>query len=146
MRFITPTCLRRNNRTSPWLAPESLARSLAERWQRLNSGTAPPPPGPGPGAVWISDLDGRSEVQVLTRRVNRGGSWHLEEEVISGFVGRIRFVCDTGTEDQAATFHALMAFAAFAGVGAHTTHGFGVTLPEPTWQPPTQTAQPSATT
>jgi hypothetical protein len=141
VRFLTPACLRRGNRTSPWLAPESLARSVAERWHRLDPATAPPLPGLGPGPVWVSDLDGHSEVQILTRRINRGGRWRMEEEVISGFVGRMRFVCDTGTDDQAADFGALMAFAAFAGTGAHTTYGFGVTVPEPTWQPPTLRAR-----
>jgi hypothetical protein len=36
VRFVTPVCVRRGNRTSPWPAPESIARGLAERWQRLD--------------------------------------------------------------------------------------------------------------
>jgi len=87
--------------------------------------------------VWVSDIDGRSEVQTLTRNVRRTDGWRLEDEVISGFTGRIRYVCDQGTGDEAAAFDALMAFAAYAGVGSHTTYGFGVIRPEPTWQPPT---------
>jgi len=137
VRFVTPSCLRRNGRTSPWLAPESVARSLAERWHGLDPATAPPLPGHGAGPVWISDVDGRSEVQFLTRRVRRGGRPQAEEEVVSGFVGRLRYVCDRGTDAEAAGFDALMAFGLFAGVGSHTTSGLGVMVPEPTWQPPT---------
>lgn len=130
VRFVTPVCLRRGNRTSPWPAPESVARGLAERWHRLHPATAPPLPRPGASPVWVSDVEGHSETQILERR-GRG------REVISGFTGRIRYLCDRGTEAEAAGFGALLAFAAFAGAGSHTTYGFGVVCPEPTWQPPT---------
>lgn len=137
VRFVTPVCLRRGSRTSPWPAPESIARGVAERWHRLDPQTAPPAPGPGAGPVWVSDIEGRNEVQTLTRNVHRDHGWRLEDEVISGFVGRIRYVCDRGTDAEAGAFDALIAFAAFAGAGSHTTYGFGVMHSEPTWQPPT---------
>jgi len=137
VRFVTPVCLRSGNRTSPWPAPASVARGLAARWRQLDPQTAPPPPRPGVGPVWVSDIEGHNEVQILARNVRRDSRWRLEEEVISGFIGRIRYVCDRGTEDEAAAFDALMGFAAFAGAGSHTTYGFGVVQPEPTWQPPT---------
>jgi len=137
VRFVTPVCLRRGNRTSPLPTPESIARGLAERWQRLNPATAPPVSGPGTAQVWVSDIDGLSGAQILTRRAKHGGRWRFTDEVISGFTGRIRYVCDHGTDTDAANFGALMAFAAFAGAGSHTTYGFGVVCPEPTWQPPT---------
>jgi CRISPR-associated endoribonuclease Cas6 len=137
VRFVTPVCLRRGNRTSPWPAPESIARGLAERWQRLDPATAPPVPARGPSAAWVSDIEGHSEAHILPRRARHGGQWRLTEEVISGFTGRIRYVCDHGTETEAADFGALLAFAAYAGAGSHTTYGFGVVRPEPTWQPPT---------
>jgi CRISPR-associated endoribonuclease Cas6 len=136
VQFITPTCFRRGSRTSPWPAPDSVARGLAERWCRLHPETAPAPPLPGSGSVWVSDLEGRSEACILTRNVRKDGRWHLEDEVISGFTGRVRYVCDHGRED-AEWFGALLAFAAFAGVGSHTTYGFGVIASEPTWEPPT---------
>jgi CRISPR-associated endoribonuclease Cas6 len=137
VRFVTPVCLRRGNRTSPWPAPESVARGLAERWHRLHPATAPPLPGPGAGPVWVSDIDGHSETQILTRRARSDGRREVSSEVISGFTGRIRYVCDGGTDAEAAGFGALLAFAAFAGAGSHTTYGFGVVCAEPTWQPPT---------
>jgi CRISPR-associated endoribonuclease Cas6 len=134
MRFDTPVCFRRGNRTSPWPAPESVARGLAERWQRLHPATAPAPPGPGGGQVWVSDVDGRSQVQILDRHGRPGK--RAAQEVVSGFTGRIRYVCDRGSEVEASTFGALLAFATYAGAGSHTTYGFGVVCPEPTWQPP----------
>jgi hypothetical protein len=115
VRFVTPVCLRRGNRTSPWPAPESLARGLAERWHRLDPATAPPLPGPGPGPVWVSDLEGRSETAILTRHPRRDGARQASSEVISGFTGRIRYVCDRGTAAEAASFAALIAFAAYPG-------------------------------
>jgi CRISPR/Cas system endoribonuclease Cas6 (RAMP superfamily) len=138
VRYVTPVCVRRRNQTSPWPAPESVARGLAERWQRLDPVTAPPVPGPGSYPVWVSDIDGHSEVRILARRGNRDGDRTPRDEVISGFLGRIRYVCDRGTDTDAADFGALMAFALFAGAGSHTTYGFGVVQPEPTWQPPTR--------
>lgn len=137
VRFVTPVCLRRGNRTAPWPAPESVARGLAERWRRLDPATAPSPPGRGAPSVWVSDIEGRSEAHILSRRARGGGQSRASEEVISGFTGRIRYVCDHGTETEAADFGALLAFAAYSGAGSHTTYGFGVARPEPTWQPPT---------
>ena len=137
IHFVTPVCLRRGNRTSPWPAPDSVARGLAERWRRLDPATAPALPPRGGAPVWVSDIEGHSEAHILTRRAKRGGQRLLTEEVISGFTGRIRYVCDGGTETEAADFGALLAFAAYAGAGSHTTYGFGVLCPEPTWQPPT---------
>lgn len=135
VRFDTPVCFRRGNRTSPWPAPESVARSLAERWQRLHPATAPPSLGPGGGEVWVSDIDGHSQVQLLARHGRRPGQKAVPE-VVSGFTGRIRYVCDRGSDAEASTFGALLAFAAYAGVGSHTTYGFGIVSPETTWQPP----------
>jgi hypothetical protein len=138
VRFVTPACVRRGGRTSPWLAPESLARGLAERWRRLDLDTTPPLPRPGIGPVWVSDIDGHSQAQILARRAR--ADREAADEVISGFVGRIRYVCDRGTDTEAADFDALMSFARFAGAGSHTTAGFGVMVAEPTWQPPTTRA------
>ena len=138
VRFVSPACARRRNRAAPLLSPDTLALGLAERWRLLDPSTAPALPWlPGPGPVWISDLDGHTEVQLLSRRP-RGDSTRLrQEEVISGFVGRVRYVCDHGADAEAAAFGALLAFASFAGAGSHTAYGFGVVIPEPTWQPPT---------
>jgi CRISPR/Cas system endoribonuclease Cas6 (RAMP superfamily) len=87
--------------------------------------------------VWVSDLDGHTEIQLLPRTIRQDGRQERREEVISGFVGRVRYVCDHGGDTEAAAFAALMALASFAGAGSHAAYGFGVTILEPTWQPPT---------
>jgi CRISPR-associated endoribonuclease Cas6 len=138
VRFASPACARRRNRAAPLLNPDALALGLAERWRLLDPSTVPALPWlPGPGPVWISDLDGHTKVQLLSRTARQDGRAVRREEVISGFVGRVRYVCDHGTDDEAAAFGALLAFASFAGAGSHTAYGFGVVIPEPTWQPPT---------
>ncbi len=138
VRFVSPACARRRNRAAPLLTPDALALGLAERWRLLDPPTAPALPWlPGAGPVWVSDLDGHTEVQLLSRRTQRDGKPARQEEVISGFVGRVRYVCDHGSDDEAAAFGALLAFASFAGAGSHTAYGFGVMVAEPTWQPPT---------
>ena len=141
VRFASPACVRRRNRAAPLLSPDALASGLAERWRLLDPPTAPALPWlPGPGPVWVSDLDGRTEVQIVSRSVRQDGIQERREEVISGFAGRVRYVCDHGTDAEAAAFGALLAFASFAGAGSHTAYGFGVVVPEPTWQPPTMRA------
>jgi CRISPR-associated endoribonuclease Cas6 len=124
VRAVAPMTFRRRNRTSPWPDPVTLARGLHRRWQLLHPDTAPDPQAARAESVWVSDLDGHSEVVSLRGRV------------VSGFVGRLRYVAD-GSDADAEAFHALMSFAAFAGIGSHTTYGFGTITPEPTWQPPT---------
>jgi len=136
VRFLTPACARRRNRTSPLLAPDALARGLADRWQQLDRASAPELTWRGTGPVWVSDLEGHSQVQILSRRARRGSGPPHQEEIISGFTGRVRYVCDDGTAAEAACFDALVAFAAFAGAGSHTAYGFGTIAPETTWQPP----------
>jgi len=137
VRFVTPACTRRRNRAAPLLAPDALARGLAERWRRLEPTSAPSLPWRGACPVWLSDLDGHSEVQILSRRAERAGRPDRSEEILSGFLGRARYVCDQGNEADAACFDALLTFAAFAGAGSHTAYGFGVVIADPTWQPPT---------
>jgi hypothetical protein len=136
VRFVTPACARRRNRVAPLLSPDPLALGLAERWRQLDPATAPGLPWrPGGNPVWVSDLDGRTETQLLPRTFRIADGTERREEVISGFIGRMRFVCDTGA--GAAVFGPLLAFASFAGAGAHTAYGFGVLVPEPTWPPHT---------
>lgn len=139
VRFLTPACTRRRNRAAPLLTPDALALGLAERWRLLDPATAPALPWrPGGCPVWVSDLDGRTEVQLLPRTVRGPGGRERREEVVSGFTGRVRYVCDDGPVAGAGAFGALLAFATFAGAGSHTAYGFGVTALDPTWQPPTR--------
>jgi CRISPR-associated endoribonuclease Cas6 len=120
--YRSPTTFRRGTRTSPWPAPESVLTSLAARWRALRPQTAPELSRDLARSVWVSDVEGRSECL------------RLRGTVVSGFVGRIRYVCD-GPDEAAATVGALFAFAQFAGIGSHTAFGLGTIDLSPTWQP-----------
>ncbi|NCD18595.1 MAG: CRISPR system precrRNA processing endoribonuclease RAMP protein Cas6 [Actinobacteria bacterium] len=128
VHFETPASFRQGERTSPWPAPESLLRGLGQRWARWSGLGARDLSPQVTRAIWVSDLDGASDVVVLGRGDRRV---HY-----SGFVGRVRYQCDDA--DAAAEVGPLFALADFAGVGAATTKGLGVTRLEPTWQPASQ--------
>lgn len=79
--------------------------------------------------IWVSDIDGHSELL------------HLPGLTVSGFLGRIRYVCDD--QVMAHTFGRLLRFAEFAGVGRYSTRGLGAIQLEPTWDsPPTRHRPP----
>jgi CRISPR-associated endoribonuclease Cas6 len=122
VRMTSPATFRSRQRCSPWPAPEAIARGLESRWRLLDPGTAPEGAADAARGVWVSDLDGHSEVVTL------------DGAVVSGFVGRIRYACD-GSTAHARTFDALLSLAAFAGIGSHTTFGFGSVTLEDTWRP-----------
>lgn len=125
LRFETPASFRQGGRTSPWPAPSSVLRGLALRWERFGGLDHPPLTPRAVAAVWVSDLDGASEVVPIGRGERRV---HF-----SGFVGRIRYECDD--DDAAALVGPLLALAPYAGTGSATSKGLGVTRLEPTWQP-----------
>ena len=120
--YLSPTTFRRRTRTSPWPAPDSVLTSLASRWRAVSPATAPKVNQATARSLWVSDLDGRSE------------TLQLRETIVSGFVGRVRYVCD-GSRVEAAAVDALFAFAEYAGVGSHTAFGLGTATVTPTWQP-----------
>lgn len=113
VEFHSPVSFRHGDRSSPLPAPDSVVRSLAERWRALHPATAPGLPAAGLQSLWVSDLAGSSQPVRLAGRI------------VSGFVGRVRYVCDDPEEAVAAD--ALLRFASYAGVGSHTAFGFGVT-------------------
>jgi CRISPR-associated endoribonuclease Cas6 len=122
LRFVTPTTFRRGNLFTPWPAPKAVLGSLRAAWRRF----APPDLPPlilelTPEPVWVTDIDGANQVLKVNDRT------------VSGFVGRIRFAADA-PDPVAAAIDQLVRLAPFAGVGAYTTRGFGMTRPEPTWQ------------
>jgi CRISPR-associated endoribonuclease Cas6 len=125
VHFLSPATFRRGSRTSPLPAPESILTSLASRWQALHPQTAPFVSPACARTVWVSDIEGRSE------------ALELRDTVVSGFVGRLRYVCD-GSDDDARITDALFRFAAYAGVGSHTAFGLGTVAVNPTWQPTRQ--------
>lgn len=121
LRFLTPTTFRRGNAFSPAPSLSAILGSLRSCWQRFAPATVPPlvldlarEP------VWVTDIEVTSHVVPVNGLT------------VSGFTGRLRFACD-GTAEQAAAIDRLVRLAPYAGVGAYTTRGFGVTRPEPTW-------------
>lgn len=127
LRFVTPTTFRRGNAFTPNPSLKAIVGSLRNSWKR----SAPASVGPieldlSRDPLWVTD------VEVVSRVVK------VNDLIVSGFVGRLRFACDGG-EEVATTVDRLIRLAPFAGVGAHTTRGFGVTRPEPTWPARTTT-------
>jgi len=122
--FLTPTSFSKGrNKFSPWPDPMSLAWSMMTQWNAVC---------PSPdvelrverrklAAIWVSDVDGRNEII------------SVKSLTVSGFRGRIRYVCDDPA--IAPVFSALLNLATFAGVGRYATHGLGTIALEPTWSP-----------
>jgi len=128
--YLSPVTFRRRNRTSPWPAPDSVLTSLSARWQALDPGTAPTLRVDGLRSVWVSDIDGSSQ------------AFALKDTVISGFVGRLRYMCDDGP--ALSDIAALFAFARYAGIGSHTAYGLGTITVAPSH--PETTRRPAADT
>lgn len=112
VQFLTPTTFRRGGRTSPWAAPESVARGLVARWRGLHPASAPELDDRQARSIWVSDVRGES--------VTVQGP----DSTVSGFVGSVTYRGDLGTPACAA-FGRLLGLAEFAGVGSFTTFGFG---------------------
>lgn len=110
--FVTPTTFRRRARSTPWPAPESIAKSLVERWRALDAATAPWIEDLHLKSIWVSDI--------------RGESYPIQgpDSLVSGFVGTIRYVADADSQDGGA-FGRLLGLAEFGGLGALTAFGFG---------------------
>lgn len=111
VHFLTPTAFGNGSRFSPWPDPFAMGRSLIQRWNAVH------PDGPieidpaGWRKVWVSDVDGHSEVL------------HLAGLTVSGYLGRIRYVCTDPS--VAAVFDRLLRLAEYAGVGRYTARGLG---------------------
>ncbi|MFY1649788.1 CRISPR system precrRNA processing endoribonuclease RAMP protein Cas6 [Solwaraspora sp. WMMB762] len=137
LRFLTPATFRRGNGFTPWPDPWSVVAGLRAVW-RANAPAGLPelvlplpgvggPGGGGPGerpdrdALWVSDIDGTSDVVKVNGRT------------VSGFLGRIRYVCD-GPTALVGAVDRLMRLAPYSGVGAQRGRGFGLVRLEPTWR------------
>jgi CRISPR-associated endoribonuclease Cas6 len=123
LRFVSPTTFRRGNAFAPSPAPAAILGSLRRSWATF--GPEPVLLELSPDPVWLTDIDVTSQVVRVAGRT------------VSGFTGRLRFACDAGPE-AARAVNTLVGLAPYAGVGAHTTSGFGVTALESTWQPRTR--------
>lgn len=136
LRLLTPTTFRRRNAFTPTPALAAILGSLRRIWRTF----APADLSPlvldlSSDPVWLTYIDVTSHVV----RIN--------ERVVSGFIGRLRFVCDA-SDETATAVDALVRLAEYSGVGAYTTRGFGLAHREPTWAaaPPRQPSPPPTTT
>lgn len=112
---------RRGGRHLPLPEPVALAQGLARRWNTFAGAYDIPP-------VRVGDvLDSIEVLRVWgleTVRVPGGRSEGVPAR--TGFVGRVRFGVRSHDTQVQQDFASLFALAAFAGMGAETTHGFGV--------------------
>ena len=124
LRFVTLTTFRRGNAFTPNPGLKPILGSLRQVWRA----SAPPELPPlvlelTPEPVWLTAID----VSSRTTRVN--------DLLVSGFTGRLRFACD-GPPAVVAAVDRLVRLSAYAGVGAYTTRGFGVVRVESTDRSP----------
>ncbi len=131
LEFTSPVTFRRGNQFLPWPTPSAVFGSLRAVWRTY-------------GAPHIGDLTLDLKLDPLnvtwlsgTTQIERLplGPRHQHPDrkpndiTVGGFLGRIRYTWTAPTEDQLPAVHALTRLAAFSGVGAWTTHGFGGTRP-----------------
>jgi CRISPR-associated endoribonuclease Cas6 len=120
LEIVSPMFFSRNGRDHPLPDPVLIVRSALNRWNHH-----------APAAlavndelsrmllatVWLADMHGRTVRASVTATMDQ-----------AGFVGTVRLALLAHADrTTAAVFGALMRFAAIAGLGAQTTHGFGVT-------------------
>lgn len=123
LRFVTPVTFRRGNRFSPWPDPPAVLGGLRARWRAFAPKELPALSlDLSADPVWVTDVAGANEVV------------RVDGRVVSGFVGRVRWECDAD-DATASVVNSLLRLARYAGVGALTTRGFGVTVVEQTWPP-----------
>ncbi len=121
LEFVTPTTFRRGNTFTPNPSLRPILGSLRDTWRRFAPADLPTLIlNLSPEPAWLTDIDITSHV-VLVNGLT-----------VSGFTGRLRFACDPDTT-TAAAINRLVQLAPYAGVGAYTTRGFGMTRPQPTW-------------
>ncbi len=126
VEFVSPVTFRRGNRLLPWPSPSAVLGSLRADWRRF----AAPHAGDlevdlALDPVVVTDVRGASEVErfVLHERPDASGKRVPVQVTVGGFRGRVTYaVEDPGLRDAVGK---LLAIAPYAGVGAHTTRGFG---------------------
>ncbi|WP_239382494.1 MULTISPECIES: CRISPR system precrRNA processing endoribonuclease RAMP protein Cas6 [unclassified Frankia] len=118
LRMLTPTFFSRNGRDLPLPEPVLIVRSLLARWNAHAPDTLTIDDSAARelvGSVFLDAVSGASEQVPVTEQIRQ-----------VGFVGEAELrLLKTASAAAAEVFGALMRFAAIAGVGAQTTHGFG---------------------
>jgi CRISPR-associated endoribonuclease Cas6 len=126
VEFVSPVTFRRGNRLLPWPSPSAVLGSLRADWRRFGA--------PHAGdlevdlaldPVVVTEVTGASEVErfVLHERPDATGKRVPVQVTVGGFRGRVTYAVESpGLRDAVGK---LLAIAPYAGVGAHTTRGFG---------------------
>ena len=120
VEFLTPVAFREGSRTTPFPAVPSLIQSASSRWSAW-SPTALPSERNDAHALWISDLDLRSEALKMSGRVVSASTGHL----------RLR----TEERQVAARVDPWLRLAAYGGLGSFGTRGLGVVRVTPELAP-----------
>jgi CRISPR-associated endoribonuclease Cas6 len=125
VEFVSPVAFRRGNRLVPWPSPSAVFGSLRADWRAF----AAPHAGDvdldlSVDPVIVTAIEGASVVErfVLHDRPNVAGGVPVRVTV-GGFRGRVTYAVDGPLGATAVA--SLLAIAPYAGVGAHTTRGFG---------------------
>jgi len=118
LTFSSPTVFSRTGSAPvPLPLPEYVFGSLLDRWQAFSSVALDPDLRAFVQQhVGIESFAGRTET-ISLERAARGSH--------TGFMGRVTFIAHHAQGPCFAHWHALGAFAAFSGVGKHTTIGLG---------------------
>lgn len=123
LRFVTPVTFRRGDKFTPWPDPSAVLGGLRARWRAFAPAELPALElDMSTGPVWVTDVDGASEVA------------RVDGRTVCGFVGLLRLECDASGQTASAV-DSLVRLVPFSGVGAYTTRGFGLTRVEPTRVP-----------
>lgn len=107
LNFVTPTLFALDGGRHVLPDPAHVFGSLVRRWSAAG-GPRLPEMGYAAVAVTYATITGRKRT--------------LEKQTIYGFTGRVVY---RAPADVAVYFHALADFAGYAGVGKHTSQGFG---------------------
>jgi len=135
VEFISPVTFRRGSRLLPWPEPTAVLGSLLADWRAFGAdiiGDLPVELSVDP--VVVTAVSGASRVEQVVLHEHDHSLGNVREPVratIGGFLGFLRYAVEGPTDRRA--IDSLFRLAPFAGVGAHTTHGFGGTrLPSAT--------------
>lgn len=119
--LLTPATFRSGDRSSPLPSSATILAGLARSWNRW-SGLAPRQLTPQQlAAVWVSDLDLRSDLVPLTIRGHSGKTQQIR---MSGALGSITLRCDD--PDVCRLVAPLFRLAPYAGIGSMRAKGLGV--------------------
>ncbi len=121
LHLVTPTTFRSGDRSSPLPSVATILRGLSHAWRLWSDAGEPSYDDRGAQAVWVSDLNLRSEVLELQITGRQGGRHPI---VASGSLGTITLRCDD--ETTARQVSPLLQLAPYVGLGSMRGKGLGI--------------------